>query len=81
MVKLEVIAQNLTRVTLPGLSVWFSYETPVAVRVEDSDALVVARNQWTTTTGKHLTMIDGGGAAARDRADHAIVLQIIESNA
>lgn len=53
-------------VTLPGLTVWFSYQTPVAFRV-DEHLKVVRENIWGPTTGKHLNWIDGGGAAVKQR--------------
>jgi hypothetical protein len=50
--------KNLTSVTIGDLSIWFSYETPIAIN--DGTRLVVAENQWGPTTGKHLSYIDGG---------------------
>jgi hypothetical protein len=37
--------------------VWYSYTTPVAFKVQ-SGMLVVRENNWSRTTGRHLTMID-----------------------
>lgn len=56
---------NLTEVTLDGLVIWFSYETPVAFRVWDTGERVVSENIWSNTTGRHLSEIDGGSPAAR----------------
>jgi hypothetical protein len=55
---------NLRRVTLGSLSIWFSYETPIAVSREDETPLV-AQNIWTTTTARHLNILDGGNKASR----------------
>ena len=49
---------NETTLTLPGITIWFSYETPVAFRT--SDSFQVRENDWGTTTSKHLNRIDGG---------------------
>lgn len=51
-------------VELGGVTVWFSYQTPVAFRVQDGKR-VVRQNDWSTTTGKHLNWIDGGDKASR----------------
>ena len=56
---------NETTLHLPGISIWFSYETPVAFRFRGER--VVRENDWSTTTGKHLNRIDGGGNARADR--------------
>ena len=46
------------RVTFGPLSVWFSYTTPIAFQYHNN--LVVRKNDWGSTTGKHLNWIDGG---------------------
>lgn len=50
--------------TLGEVDVYFSYDTPVAFR-SPSTGLVVRRNDWGPTTGRHLTAIDGGDKKAR----------------
>lgn len=52
------------RVIIGPLTVWFSYQTPVAFQ-RDGGPLVVRRNTWGTTTGKHLNWIDSGDKAGR----------------
>jgi len=42
----------------PDLRVYYSYTTPVALMIDGH--LKVSQNQWSITTGKHLTWIDGG---------------------
>jgi hypothetical protein len=49
---------------LPGITIWFSYRTPVAFMVIGSPRLV-RQNEWGPTTGKHLNWIDGGDKASR----------------
>ena len=37
------------------LSIWFSYETPIAFKLRDN--FVVSENLWGSTTGKHLNQL------------------------
>ena len=46
------------RVDVGGLTIWFSYKTPVAFH--GTMGRVVRQNDWKQTTGKHLNWIDGG---------------------
>jgi hypothetical protein len=48
-----------------GVEVFYSYITPVAIQVRGD--LFVCENQWSTTTGRHLTWIDGGDKTGRMR--------------
>lgn len=51
---------NSIRFTFPnGLEFYYSYSTLVAFRSIET-GLVVSKNIWSTTTGKHLNWIDGG---------------------
>lgn len=54
---------TLHEVTVGNLDLYFSYQTVVAFRGDDG--LVVSENVWSVTTGKHLSMIDGGRKAYR----------------
>jgi hypothetical protein len=56
---------DFTVVVVGPVAVWFSYDTPVAFQVRGKD-LVVRRNTWGPTTGKHLKRIGGTPA---DRVD------------
>jgi hypothetical protein len=49
-----------------GITVYFSYKTPVAYE-DKFGHLVVRKNDWSTTTGKHLNWIDNGNK--KDRID------------
>lgn len=42
----------------PDLRVYYSYTTPVALMIDGH--LKVSQNQWSITTARHLTWIDGG---------------------
>lgn len=55
---------NTIRVHVGTLTVWFSYQTPVAFMVLGSPK-VVRQNDWAQTTGKHLNWIDGGDKESR----------------
>jgi hypothetical protein len=46
-----------------GVTYYMSYSTLVAVRY--GGTLLVRRNDWSTTTGKHLNAIDGDDKASR----------------
>lgn len=54
---------NETTLHLPGLTIWFSYETPVAFR--SPEHRLVRENDWSVTTGKYLNRIDGGDKGSR----------------
>lgn len=56
--KLKQIAPNLTGVEIGNnLTVYFSYETPVAFSF--NGRVTGSENIWSQTTGKHLNMIPG----------------------
>ena len=47
----------------PQLRVYYSYTTPVALMIDGH--LKVSQNQWSITTARHLTWIDGGNKQNR----------------
>jgi hypothetical protein len=53
------LGRNTAEVTVGKLTVWFSYETPIAFQVE-GQRQVVRENSWGQTTGKHINQIDQG---------------------
>ncbi len=55
---------NLTRVYVGNLVLWFSYETIVAFHAPGAGRKVAA-NVWSQTTGRHLNEIDGGSKEAK----------------
>jgi len=55
---------NTMKVSVPGLTLYYSYETIVAFYTWDT-GLVVCENVWSVTTGKHLNWIDGGDKKGR----------------
>ena len=65
-VELINLGANFHMVDLGKVCVWFSYETPIAFKV-DGQPRVVRENIWSSTTGKHLNSIDGGGKEAKAR--------------
>lgn len=66
--EIERISNSFTRVDVNGITVWFSYDTPIAFRMETQGvvATFVRENDWSNTTGKHLNSIDGGDKDAKD---------------
>lgn len=46
------------------ITVWYSYQTPVAFQVGSADR-VVRSNSWGPNTGKHLNWIDNGDVESR----------------
>lgn len=46
---------NFSRVSVNGLTLWFSYETVIAF--QDTGNVVVSENVWGPTTGKHLNAV------------------------
>ena len=56
--------KNAMRVDIGDLTLYFSYATVVAFHAS-GHAIVVSRNDWGPTTGKHLNWIDGGRSAER----------------
>jgi hypothetical protein len=68
-VRLVKIANNFHRLVDDGprkTTIWFSYETPVALSV-GRGIEIVRENVWGSTTGKHLNQIDGGDSEAKKR--------------
>ena len=59
---------NSLMFTVGNVTVYFSYKTPVAFRTDYGD-LVVRKNEWGPTTGKHLNWIDGGDKKDRISGD------------
>lgn len=56
-IELTTISANLTKFSLGNLDIFFSYNTAVAF--EDGQAnQVISQNKWSTTTGKHLSIIN-----------------------
>tara|TARA_E500000305_G_C3817586_1_gene141350 strand:- start:10 stop:465 length:456 start_codon:yes stop_codon:yes gene_type:complete len=47
----------------PNLRVFYSYSTPIALRIDGH--LKVSENCWSVTTARHLTWIDGGNKKSR----------------
>ncbi len=48
---------NTLRFDIDGLTIWFSYKTPVAFDSVKT-GFVIRENDWSTTTGKHLNWIN-----------------------
>ena len=57
-------AKNFNKVEIGDLELYFSYETCIGFRTSKT-GLVVSKNIWGSTTGKHLNWIDGGSKEGR----------------
>lgn len=47
---------NFTRVDLDGVTVYYSYKTPIAFHAEGET--VIRQNDWNVTTGRHLNWVN-----------------------
>lgn len=54
--RLSQIASNVSRVDVGELTIWFSYEEPVAFIYRGD--FHISENVWSATTGKHLNIIE-----------------------
>jgi hypothetical protein len=68
---IDLLCPNCTSVSFGAFEIWYSYKTPVAFRIGENWR-VVSQNYWSSTTGRHLTLIDGGSKEAKkSRVDDA----------
>jgi hypothetical protein len=58
--------KNLYSCVSNGVTVYYSYVTPVAI-LDPFNVLHVCENVWSVTTGRHLTWIDGGTPEAKKK--------------
>lgn len=85
MIRLIKESNNLHQVVLPDLVIWFSYETPIAYMQNIRDGrgklhpdtfnLHITKNIWSSTTGKHLNMIDPDKSKRIDNHEFNELLQ------
>ena len=54
---------NAITISIKDLKLYFSYDTIVAFYIKGE--LTVRKNEWGSTTGKHLNWIDGGTKESR----------------
>lgn len=47
------------KIHVGNLSIWYSYQTPIAFSASGY-GFVARRNDWSTTTGKHFSALPGG---------------------
>lgn len=45
------------KLVLDGITIWFSYSTPIAFR-NHGGKIVATENRWGTTTGRHLNFLE-----------------------
>ena len=69
--------KNLYSDIVNGYQVFYSYNT--AIGINDNGKLILSENVWSTTTGRHLTWIDGGSKEAKEsRIKYSDLLKILE---
>lgn len=73
MVKLEQISPNFHKVEMGWLTVWFSYETPIAFHTPEG--LVVSENPAGKTTGGHINQV----SRTKDRVPHDEFIKMLEA--
>lgn len=57
--RLKSLAKNMTEVNIAGITVLFSYETPVAAILKDG-GIIVTREKFSSTTSRHIRKwVDG----------------------
>ena len=56
---------NFSTVTIGGLSIAFSYSTPIGFTVDNGFNWTTRENDWGPTTGRHLAELDFGRKADR----------------
>ena len=54
--RLEQIKSNFNILNMGHISIWFSYETPIAF--SSYGQIFIRKNDWGPTTGKHLNHIN-----------------------
>lgn len=62
-------SQNSRVVRIGCLRIWFSYETPIAFTHSDYQLgrLFIRKNDWSTTTGRHLNFINSDKSIRIDK--------------
>lgn len=76
--KLKKISNNFHALynDTTGLTIYFSYETPIAFRLGDS--LTIRENDWSNATGKHLNFIDDDKSKRIDGVEFLTALKVIQ---
>lgn len=75
MIRLIKQAHNLHRLELFDIDIWFSYETAIAYKNTMNDDFQITKNIWSSTTGKHLNMINPDKSIRVDNHEFNKLLQ------
>ena len=65
---------NFSRVDTENYTLWFSYETPIAIYVPGQGTFV-RENNWGPTTGRHLNAIDTDRSARLTTEEFTAVMR------
>jgi hypothetical protein len=60
----KLVAPNFHSVTIGGVTVWFSYETPVAFQ-RGKESVIATVNEFSASTGKHINLVAPDKASRR----------------
>ena len=80
MIRLTKEANNLYKLYIgnnPQSIIYFSYEVPIGF-IPDANipsVCYIARNQWSSTTGQHLNMIDPDGSKRVENSEFNKLLE------
>ena len=75
MIKHTHIQSNFYSVDIKDITIYFSYQTPIAF--SHCGQHFISKNEWGTTTGKHLNIINKDH---KIRIDHSKLLALLEYN-
>ena len=54
--QIETVMSNMTKLIMDGITIYYSYETPIAYVYKGHQH--IRKNDWSTTTGKHLNWVN-----------------------
>jgi len=66
--------KNATRIDSNGVSIFYSYKTIIAIKLNGK--LTISKNKWGSTTGKHLNAIDADKSI---RVDYSEVQDLVKN--
>lgn len=80
MMALTKLGNNFYTVKIANLRVWYSYKTPIAYKY-DGEPVMVSKNIWSRTTGKHINQIKQICYRERDyiEVDHSEILKVTKA--
>lgn len=68
---------NFHKLNLRGSTIYFSYETPIAMFNCVNGETVISNNEWKQTTGKHINFVKEGCGNDFVQVPHADLIRYI----